>query len=226
MKLLIVAATQGEISPALQYLEDNWVTTTPLRFTKNDTEIHICITGVGMVATTYAVTKALQQPYDFALQVGVGGSFDKSIPLGELVYITSERYGDLGAEDQDSYLDIFEMGLLQQDNFPFTEGKIMGLVTPFLGDLHTEEFQWVQGLTVNTVSGNERTIALRAQKYNCQVESMEGAAFHYVCRMENMLFAQVRSISNYVIPRDKSQWRMKEAVIALNKWLIDFLKER
>jgi hypothetical protein len=38
-------------------------------------------------------------------------------------------------------------------------------------------------------------------------------------------FAQVRAISNYVIPRDKSQWQMKDAIINLNKWLVGFVEK-
>jgi futalosine hydrolase len=55
---------------------------------------------------------------------------------------------------------------------------------------------------------------------------MEGAAFHYVCLQEGMPFAQVRSISNYVEPRNRSAWKIKEAVIALNEWVVAFLKQQ
>jgi futalosine hydrolase len=78
---------------------------------------------------------------------------------------------------------------------------------------------------VNTVSGSEPTIKLRSEKYNATVESMEGAAFHYVCLQEGVAFAQVRAISNYVMPRDKSQWQMKDAIFNLNNWLISFITE-
>jgi futalosine hydrolase len=64
---------------------------------------------------------------------------------------------------------------------------------------------------------------MRADRYDCCVESMEGAAFHYVCLQEGMPFAQVRAISNYVTPRDKSQWQMKDAIVNLNKWVIGFI---
>ncbi len=223
MKLLLAAATEGEITPLVQYLQQNWLPGTPLSFKKHSKEIQICITGVGQVATTYAVAKALQQTkYDFALQAGVGGSFDRNIALGDLVFITSERYGDLGAEDHEKYIDVFDMGLIAGDRYPYVNNK---LVTPLLPIHEKIQLQKVSGLTINIVSGNETTIKRRAEAYQCQVESMEGAAFHYVCINEQMPFAQVRSISNYVEPRDKSKWKMKEAIIALNKWLIDFLEK-
>jgi futalosine hydrolase len=208
MKVLVVAATAAEIGG--------------LQASTTGAKVHTLITGVGMLATAYALTRHLQQhQYDLVLQAGVGGSFDQGIALGELVMVTSERYGDLGAEDHDDYIDIFDMGLVERDAHPHSAAQ---LVNP-LGEVHkTISLRQVSGLTVNTVSGNERTIARRAGQYGCAVESMEGAAFHYVCLHEGVQFAQVRSISNYVIPRDKSLWRMKDAIINLNNWLIGFIE--
>jgi len=208
MKVLIVAATEMEIRPL------------PASPKERRCNVSRLITGVGMLATAYSLTRHLQQnKYDLVIQAGVGGSFDRDIQLGEVVFITSERYGDLGAEDHDNYIDIFEMGLVSPNIPPYTNGR---LNTPLLPIHEKISLRKVSGLTINTVSGNEKTIQLRKERYNCQMESMEGAAFHYICLQENVLFAQVRAISNYVTPRDKSQWKMKEAIINLNNWLIDF----
>jgi futalosine hydrolase len=220
MKILLVAATGAEIGGFAAYLEQNWENPFPSVFKKDQHEIHICITGVGIMAATYATGRAVgKQEYDFALQAGVGGSFDRDIALGQLVLIESEQAGDLGAEDHENYLDIFELNLLNKDEFPFMGGK---LVCPLHEIPFSIPLPTASSLTINTVSGREETIRLRSEKFNCQVESMEGAAFHYVCLQEKLPFAQVRAISNYVEPRDKSKWKMKEAIIALNKWLIDF----
>jgi futalosine hydrolase len=208
MKLLIVAATEMEIGPFI---------------THNSAAAHpadVLITGVGMVATTYALCRHLQtHAYDLVLQAGVGGSYDTTIPLGEVLFLTSDQYGDLGAEDHDNYIDIFELGLLQPNSFPYTNGALLTPLHPIHSNINLLQ---ASGLTVNTVSGSVRTIQQRQAKYNCQIESMEGVAFHYACLMQGVPFAQVRAISNYVIPRDKSQWKMKDAIINLNNWLISF----
>jgi len=204
MKLLVVAATEAEVSIYKEQAPDG---------------ADLLITGVGMTATTYALTKHLQHhQYDMVLQAGVGGSFDSSVPLGSILFVSAERYGDLGAEDRDSYIDIFDMGLLGGNTHPHTNSMLINPILPTLAGIDLPK---VKGLTVNTVSGSETTIA-RRRAYGCTVESMEGAAFHYVCLMEGVAFAQVRSISNYVTPRDKSQWKMKDAIINLNNWLISF----
>ncbi len=222
MKLLIVSATEFEVRPLLDHLENTWAKTGNSGYTRQGNTIDICLTGVGMVATTYALTKALvKQKYQLVMQTGVCGSYDRQLNLGDLVYIKSDQFGDLGAEDHDKYLDIFEMGLLEKYVFPFTDGE---LVAPKLSIPAIDRLIAVSGLTVNTVSGNEDTIKKRIEKFDCRVESMEGAAFHYAGLNENIPFAQVRCISNYIEPRDKSKWKMKETIIALNKWLIDFVE--
>jgi futalosine hydrolase len=213
MNLLIVAATDGEIAPFTTHLENAVVA--------SSVSGGILISGVGMMATTYNLTKHLQtNRYDLVLQVGVGGSFSKDIPLGDVVFVTTDRYGDLGAEDHNSYIDIFDMGLIGENEHPHIGGR---LITPLLPIHDKIVLPHASGLTINTVSGNADTIKKRYDQYLCDVESMEGAALHYVCLKEGVPFAQVRAISNYVTPRDKSQWKMKEAIINLNKWLIHFV---
>ncbi len=221
MNLLLVAATEVEITPALSYFQQNWTSAGNLAFVKGGTNLTICITGVGITATTYILTKTLQNQYDFALQAGIAGSFDTTIPLGKLVLIDREQFGDLGAEDHYNFLDIFDLGLLQPNFAPFSGKELIAPLSPVHEKIQLPK---TKGITVNSVSGSQYTIHLRSDKYNPQLESMEGAAFHFVCLKENIPFAQIRSISNYVEPRDKSKWQIKEAIINLNKWLIDFIE--
>lgn len=210
MKLLIVAATDGEIAPLLHHLNQNAYANVP----------DILITGVGMVATTYTLLKRLQtKQYDLVLQAGVAGSFNRDIALGEVVFVVWDQFADLGAEDHEHYQDVFELGLEQRGQPPYEQGRLVNPTGPAIDTV----LRTATGLTVNTVSGSLKTIAMRTAKFDADVESMEGAALHYVCLREGMPFAQVRAISNYVIPRDKSSWRMKDAIINLNKWLIAYI---
>jgi futalosine hydrolase len=211
MNILLIAATGAEIAPLTEYISSS-----------GNRSVDILITGVGMVATAYSLTKALsQKKYDLVIQAGISGSFNHSIHPGQVVFIISEEYGDLGAEDHDEYLDIFELGLIRKDTFPFTDGKLINPITEIHNGITLPR---VSGLTINTVSGNENTIRQLKLRYGCDVESMEGAAFHYICLMENVDFMQIRSVSNYIEPRDRSKWRMQEAIQNLNIWVIQFLK--
>jgi len=211
MNLLIVSATEMEIRPLR------------LRLQGVEQKVEFLVTGVGIHATTYALTKHLQtNTYDLVLQAGVCGSFNSVYPPKSLVFITADQFGDLGAEDHDEFIDLFEMGLLQKNTFPYTLGR---LENPFFAIYNQINLPQVIGLTVNTVSGSEPTIKRRTEKYAADVESMEGAAFHFVCVQENVAFAQVRAVSNEVTPRNKSAWKMKEAIIALNSWLEEFIRK-
>jgi futalosine hydrolase len=208
MKILVVAATEAEIAPFL-------------KSEGHKHEISALITGVGMVATAYELTKALSKhKYDLVLQAGIAGSFDRNIALGSLVFINSDQYGDLGAEGHDKYIDIFTLGFLEPDVHPFSKGKLVNPLSAVHGKISLPQ---VSGVTINTISGNETTINARKQRHGAQVESMEGAAFHFVCLKEHVPFAQVRAISNYVEPRNKENWKIKEAIINLNDWLIKFI---
>lgn len=211
MNVLIVCATAGETDIFRNYL---------LQQKPEGHRFEILVTGVGGIATAHALTKQLHQArYDLVIQAGLGGSFDTRIALGAVVYVATEMYGDLGAEDHDKRLDVFEMGLADPNTFPYVNGRLPAPVLPYFDGM-----QKVSGLTVNLVSGSEKTIAHLSTRYHCQVESMEGAAFHYVCLQEGVPFGQVRAISNYVTPRDKSTWKMKEAVLALNALLVEMVE--
>ena len=174
MNILIAAATDAEIAPLNAYFQ---TASLPGTVTGG-----VIITGVGMLNTTYEITKHLQATrYDLVLQVGVAGSYVNTLKPGDVVFVTSDQYGDLGAEDNGSYLDIFEMGFINPNVTPFRNGK---LLTPLLPIHKRIKLPQVSGLTVNTVSGNERTVAQRKEKFHCDTESMEGVALHYVCLRE------------------------------------------
>jgi futalosine hydrolase len=69
---------------------------------------------------------------------------------------------------------------------------------------------------VNTVHGDERSIAAVTARCAPQVESMEGAAFMYACQMHGLPFAQVRAVSNVVERRNTRAWKLMEAIAHLN----------
>jgi futalosine hydrolase len=140
--------------------------------------------------------------------VGIAGSFDKNIPLGSLVNINTDTFAELGAENQDEFITIDELGF--GNNTFKASYQVAGLLT-------------VKGITVNTVHGNIDSIAKVEQKFNPQAESMEGVAVFYACTALQLPCAQVRSISNYVEPRNKENWQIGLAIKNLNDWVIDFL---
>jgi futalosine hydrolase len=223
MDILLVSATRAEVAPLTEDLGSRWQPSFDGVFSRNGHSLQLLITGVGAVATTYNLSKILaKKNYDLVIQVGIAGSFNRTIPLCEVVQVQKERFGDLGAEDHYNFIDVYDMGLVNADEFPFSAGE---LIAPPVTQLDQTTLRQVSSLTVHTVSGSSFTATARDKKYGCDLESMEGAAFHFVCLQERVPFAQLRSVSNYVEARDRSKWKIEEAVKNLNDWLIRFLDQ-
>jgi len=152
--------------------------------------------------------------YDMALNVGLCGSFDASIAPGTVVHVITEQLPELGAEDDRAFLSVQELGLLENYEFPFQAGRLLNAGPP-LNEILLR-LPGVHGITVNTVHGNEQTIAAVRQRCAPQVESMEGAAFMYACLMHQIPFAEVRAVSNVVERRNRGAWKITEAIDNVN----------
>src|SRR4029079_19122905 len=85
-----------------------------------------------------------------------------------------------------------------------------------IGALKSTGLTIVDGVTVNEISTNKKRIVYYREQLNDSVESMEGAALHYVALQEKIPFLQMRSLSNFVGERDKSKWVMDIAIANLN----------
>jgi futalosine hydrolase len=78
----------------------------------------------------------------------------------------------------------------------------------------------VTAVSINEITTNPKRIHQLIVQYAPAIESMEGAAFHYVCLNEGIPFIQLRSISNRIGERDKSQWQLHKAIENLQNTLI------
>lgn len=200
MNILVIAATIDEIKPSLSFLQEQ--------------KINYLVTGVGMLATTYTLTKYLQQhAVDLILQVGIGGILDRNVALGKVFRIKSDEIFGLGAEDHDSFIDITELG--------FGKSIYKGVVPVGWSLPQTVE---ARGITVNTVHGSQESIRVLYEKYpSLLVESMEGAALFLVSEQEQIPCLQYRAVSNYIEPRNREAWNIGLAVKNLNVFLQEFL---
>lgn len=215
MHILLTAATTFEIQPVIDFLQQHG----------NVVQGHtaaVLITGVGSMHTTYRLTSYVQQKRPgLMLQAGIGGSFSPSLTPGQVVLVEREITGDLGVEEDHVFKDIVDMGFLGASQPPYTNKWLMN---PDTHQWKATGLPFVPGITINEITTRTERIAQLQQKYAVAVESMEGAAFHYVALRENVPFLQVRAISNYVGERDKSKWKIKEAIAALNDQVINIFK--
>ena len=215
MRILVVTATPFEVAPLvnrLRHVSDTGLRSASYRF--RDHDVDVLTSGVGMVATAAWCSRACAaEHYDLAVNIGLCGSFDPALSPGAVVHVTSDRLAELGAEDGDEFLDIHQLQLLGENEFPFEGGLLVNLAPPPLEPL--SELRPVAGITVNTVHGQERSIAGVRARYRPDVESMEGAAFMYSCLVAGVPFAQVRAVSNAVERRNRGAWRIDQAIGAL-----------
>jgi len=215
MICLLVAATVTEISPFLEYYRD----------TKNqlhdNLQVDVLITGVGLVASTYSITKQLQiRRPDIIIQAGIAGCFDKNIALGSVVVVKQEAIGDQAVIESGKMKTLFDLGLVEKDQFPFSKGWLINK-SEYVKKVKLKK---VKGITINEITTSKQKIGFYQDSFDPVIESMEGAALHYVCLLEKIPFLQIRSISNYIGERNKRKWDIKESINNLNKELIRLLE--
>lgn len=205
MRVLIMAATEMEIAPFLQ---------------NNEGADHL-ITGVGAPAAMYHLQKKLQaDQYDCVLQAGIAGSFKDDIALGETALVKRDVFADLGMFENQKLVSLFDTGFAGKDDAPYKNGWLENNGTW----LQRFSLPKADAITVNTVTENETVLKEYQRIYQPALESMEGAALHYVCIMENISFLQLRAVSNKAGERDKSKWKIAAAIQNLNNHLHEMVQ--
>jgi len=180
-------------------------------------EIDQIVTGVGSISTAWGMKQWLSSnpKPDLAVNIGIAGSYRHGIGIGEVVMPVSDCFADMGIETEKGFLTLSEAGLSDPDRFPFKNGLIQA-ENEFV--IKSEKYlKRVRAITVNTASGSDDTIIRKIDKYDPDIETMEGAAFFYVSAMENIPYLAIRAISNMVEPRDRNKWKIGEAVKNLSE---------
>jgi len=216
MRIVITAATAGEWMPAFSNINTGY------KEQAAPVSVSFHTSGVGLLASAVALTKlVLEEKPGLVIQAGIAGCFDNDAVLGGVFVIAEEMLGDTGVEENGHWIDLFDLKLQQPDNPPFTD-KV--LPNPWLQKFNLLLLPTARGITVNEITASTHRREQLIKKYNPFVESMEGAALHYTCLQQGIPFLQVRAISNYIGERDKSKWKMKDAIVNLNEALLDLIE--
>ena len=225
MKILLVSATYLEIEPLLTHFKFIEQPNQKLRkYTYKNAQIDVLIPGVGMTCTAYWMGKTLNNTlYDYAINLGLGGTFDETIQLGEVVNVTTDRIAELGAEDGEKFLSLIDMDLIEDEDFSLLNGAMVNSIA--VDTKAIQSLKKVSAITVNTTHGEEGSIEKIKELFNPQIESMEGAAFFYATLLEGIPCLQLRAISNRVEKRNKANWDIKLAVKNLTETSLKLLNE-
>jgi futalosine hydrolase len=222
MNILLVVATKLEIKPFIakinyQHAENEFIETIQI----NNNCVDILITGIGLVFTAYKFTKALnKKSYDFVIHAGIAGSFNRNLNIGDAVIVEQEEFADLGIEESSGFNTIFEKGFLNNNEFPFEKARMKCNLPE---SIKNTVFKRVRGISSNTAHGNDVTIRQIKEKFKPDIETMESAAFFYVCLMEKVNFIEIRTISNYVETRNPSKWDIPLATENLSMALFQII---
>lgn len=212
MRILIVAATESELSifcSQVSCVKNQW-------FNINDHEVMVLVTGIGPVATTFSLTRELLSCHvDWVINAGIAGSYRQAYPIGSVVNVVEEQFSDLGVDDNGSFCSFYDLGLANLNEFPFKEGVLNN------NDFICDDFPRVRGITSEQSHGSHEAIGKIKKRYSPDIETMEGGAIFFVCLSLKVPFVEIRSISNFVEPRDPQKWNIPLAIqnlaIALNK---------
>lgn len=209
LKLLFVTATPAEAA-ALGNIKG--IITGSSGYSFGNVEIFLLTGGVGSVVTAWNIMHwiSLHGKPDIAVNAGIAGSFNSELRIGEVVMVESEAFGDLGIEDGNSFVTLHESGLLEGNEFPFTNGILradMEFLSKFSSILKS-----VKAVTVNTATGSDESRLKLLGRYNAEIETMEGASFFYICKRERIPFLGVRAISNKIEKRNRDNWNVQLAL--------------
>jgi futalosine hydrolase len=179
-----------------------------------ETDVRVHVVGVGPAAAAagtarlLALAEAADTPYRGVISAGIAGGFDGA-PLGATVLGTRSIAADLGAESPTGFLTIDELGF-GSNTHPADPALLAtlraALPSAVVGDI----------LTVTTVTGSaESAAALIARWPSARAETMEGYGAACAAAGATVPFAELRTVSNPVGPRDRAAWRIGDALQAL-----------
>jgi 1,4-dihydroxy-6-naphthoate synthase len=237
---VLLAATELEAAPLLEALKSprrfSVATKTmvighlPVGPTSNPGELGpqvvVAIGGCDKTNTAHVLTCLLQSMEEprLVLQFGIGGALRPVEPavganVGDIVVVTKEIYADTGTSSPSGWISASEMGL------PIAQvgGSELGNVFDLDQRMAATAVSAVEaatstrvvagpGVTVSRMSGTTAEGDELAARWGAIVESMEGAAAAHVCALHEVPLVEVRGISNLVVDRDRSTWRVGEAV--------------
>lgn len=211
-KILIHSATAGEVEPLMDFLKPFESQKKGL-FRLPHCEIRLCISGAGMVPAAYELGKLAAENFDLAISAGIGGSFGK-FKIGEVVRIEQDCFSELGAEDDEHFLSMDQLGLGQQ---------VQEIKMPYSHPV-LKKLSLAKAITVNRVHGNEKSIQKVVLSHQPGVESMEGAAFNYAANASGWPAIQLRAISNKVEKRNRDKWDIPLAIKNLNQVVLELIR--
>jgi futalosine hydrolase len=182
---------------------------------RGDPRLDAVAVGVGPAAAAAGAARLLSLAdargwaYQGIVSVGIAGGFPDLIEPGGVVIADRSVYADLGAQAPDGFLTIDELGFGSAVHA--VDETLTGLLRAALPGALVGSV-----LTVSTVTGTaDRASELRKRWPDAVAETMEGAGVAAAARAFGVPYAELRTISNPIGPRDRASWQIGKALAAL-----------
>jgi futalosine hydrolase len=213
--LLVVVAVGAERDAVLAGLGDLGVAVDIGAPVPRGAPVHVAAGGVGpaaaaaSTATLIALAAAGGHPYQSIVNLGIGGGFALRAEIGDVLLGTRSVAADLGADSPDGFVSVADLGFGRVTHD--TDPDLLARLTAVLPAARAGAI-----LTVSTVTGTTgRAARLAATHPDAVGEAMEGTGVAAAADLHRLPFAEVRTVSNMIGPRDRDAWRIKEALAAL-----------
>jgi len=181
--------------------------------------IELC--GFGPVVSAVRATRLIfHHSPNRVLLAGIAGSLGPRCPIGSAVEFDDVECFGIGAGSGDGFLSASEMGWSQWPEAPeISESFALKTVSDHLPPR-------LALLTCCAASANEQDVRMRVTKHaNAIAEDMEGYSVAAACRFAGIPLSIVRGISNLAGDRNKTNWRVHDAMAAVEEWIIEELMQ-
>lgn len=194
-RLLLAVASQNELETVFDALGLPREEIPPAWKTKEIDAVTIVHTGVGKTNAAGAVSRELtlaegdRAQYSAVLSVGLAGSYDLSLKLGDTVLGLDHVLLDEGTISDGGWVTLERAGWART------------VITANKGKLFKQLAKHVdhQGNigTVSTISGTDRRMEIYKKRFEVMLEVMESAAIAEVCDKFAIEYVDLRVVSNY-----------------------------
>ena len=239
--LALMAALPGEGELLLSNLQDKQI------ILKGDFEIHtgklagrqvlLAFSGIGKInAAAAAATILASFPVSRLWMWGSAGAYPHAdVELNDLALASEEILGDEGVTTLSSWQSLDAIGIPLAKT---TEGPIFNQIPVDRLELERARrllSQWQPAsaaaqihegpfVTVSGVSGSLAQARLLGDRFGALCENMEGAAVAQVCLRYQVVFLELRGLSNWAGDRNKKKWQLATALDNCQKAVLHLLE--
>lgn len=202
-KVLIVTAVEAEKAAVECGLDNN-------------SRFEVIVGGVGLAEAAVSTAFSLSHStFSTVISAGIGGGFENKADVESLVVASDIRAVDMGSETQTGFLSLEELdlGTSKYDcDITYVE-KWRKQIETFGVDVQTGSI-----VTTTTTTGTVQTAHKLLQRVpEAKAEAMEGFGVAAAARRVSVPVYEMRAISNVVGPRERNEWKIKEALAVLEK---------